>query len=220
MAGAPPDLPGDGEDDAKQGPADQTGAAGLPPMLFPLVPPLGGPDAAGAPPLMIPIVLPQQGGLATPSTATPALAAFAAAGDPAAAAATGVPSHVTPVAALVGPAGAAGADKPAAAAAGFSFHPDASGSSGHSTPRAGSGRAAAAADVAFALDTPAAAMAGARAGNASMLERLLPAAAVAGETAGAAAAAAAKQQAPNKPLGVRATPTKRKPQRTMTAALM
>lgn len=219
LAQAGPELPAGGtgtDEDAEQGERNQQphATAGLPPMLFPL----GLPDAAGAP-LMIPIMLQQQGGLGTPSTATPALAAFAAAGDTAAAAGGGVPSHVTPVAALVGPAGSAAGDRPAAATAGFSFYPDASGSSGHSTPRAASGRAAAAADVAFALDTPAAAMAGARTGSASMLERLLPAAAVAGEAAGAAAAAA-KQAASGKPPSVRSTPTKRKPQRTMTAALM
>ncbi|KAL4450550.1 hypothetical protein ABPG77_000906 [Micractinium sp. CCAP 211/92] len=219
LAQAGPELPAGGtgtDEDAEQGERNQQphATAGLPPMLFPV----GLPDAAGAP-LMIPIMVQQQGGLGTPSTATPALAAFAAAGDTAAAAGGGVPSHVTPVAALVGPAGAAAGDRPAAATAGFSFYPDASGSSGHSTPRAASGRAAAAADVAFALDTPAAAMAGARTGSASMLERLLPAAAVAGEAAGAAAAAA-KQAASGKPPSVRSTPTKRKPQRTMTAALM
>jgi hypothetical protein len=52
----------------------------------------------------------------------------------------------------------------------------------------------------------------------SDLEKLLPAADVGGMAA--AAAAAEGQKSPlSRPTGVRATPTKRKPARTMTAAL-
>ncbi|KAL4439714.1 hypothetical protein ABPG75_002715 [Micractinium tetrahymenae] len=81
-------------------PQQGTAAAGLAPMLFPLMPPLNGTDGTSAP-LMI--MLQQQGAMAPPATATPALAAFAAAGDSAVgAAAAGAPTHITPVAALVG----------------------------------------------------------------------------------------------------------------------
>ncbi|EFN51873.1 hypothetical protein CHLNCDRAFT_139785 [Chlorella variabilis] len=213
------------------------------PGLFPLLQPgpLGAGDGGGGAPLLLPLLLPQ-GGDAPPlplpaapdaapdAAALPALAAFQAA-DAALTAADGAPpSHATPVAALLGPA-AAGAATAGGGSGGpggdtFTFHPisgtDRSGSgssSGQSTPRAAAAAAAAAAaDFAFTLDTPAAAAGAAPPAGASALEKLLPAAEAGGGAAAAAAAGTAKPA--SRPGSVRATPTKRKPARTMTAALM
>ena len=201
-------------------------------MVFPRMQPGLLTAADGTTPLMIPIMMQQPGASAgsnpamqlppgSTATAVPALAAFAAAAASSQqqAASAAVPRHATPVAALLGPAAAGaavGGDTGPLLADSFSFRPasaDGGSSIGHSTPRAASAApaaATAAADFAFALYTPAGATASAPA--ITLLERLLPAA-DAGAAAVAAVAATGRTSA-------RATPTKRKPARTMTAALM
>ncbi|KAL4853263.1 Protein tesmin/TSO1-like CXC 3 [Chlorella vulgaris] len=177
----------------------------------------------GGTPLMLPLLLQQGSGSAPPPLPLPLPRepSEGAAGGDASGSGGMKLSHYTPVASLLkDPLPGLTLPSPAAGGAdAFSFHPSLAASldgssSGHSTPRA----SAAAADFAFALDTPAVAAAAALATGISDLEKLLPAADVGGMAT--AAAAAEGQKSPlSRPTGVRATPTKRKPARTMTAAL-